>query len=223
MCGRYNITDDPLLLALMDSLGLHLHLPSRYNIAPTEFVPVVLETAGRRQQVTARWWLVPSWSDGPSTRYAMFNARAESLDKSRAYRGPFKSQRCILPASSFIEWHKQGDIKQPYEIKPVDRAIAFAGLWDFWEGQGQQLYSCTIITSAAPKAFGHIHARIPVMLNEDEIEAWLDVSTDHSTLNAMLVPSLKASLEVKPVNRAIGNSRHKDPPIAIGEGEILVP
>lgn len=221
MCGRYNITDDPYLQALLDSLGVPLNLPVHYNISPTDFVPMVINTEGGNQLVTARWWLVPSWSDGPSSDYAMFNARAENLHKSRAFRKPFESQRCILPASSFIEWHQEESGKQAYEITPVDSAIAFAGLWDYWEGQGRQLYSCSIVTSAATEGFRRYHKRMPVMLEGNEIEAWLDPQSRQDELQTLLVPSLRARLGVQPVDKAIGNSRLKEKPEPVGDVEFI--
>lgn len=131
MCGRFNVTDSPLTQALLKTLVIDIGpLPEpRYNIAPTECVPVVHELDGKRALTQMRWWLVPSWSDGPSQKYAMFNARSETLAKSWAFRGPFKRTRAVIPATSFIEWQKTAGGKQPNLIEQQESALAFAGLW----------------------------------------------------------------------------------------------
>ena len=219
MCGRYNIIDDPLSQALLEILGIELQLTTRYNIAPTEQVPVICDIQGQRQCHDMRWWLTPSWSDGPSTRYAMFNARAESVAKSPAFRGPLRRQRAILPASSFIEWQKQGDAKQAYELQLEDRAIAFAGLWDLWQNDTQQLYSCSIITTDAVAGFSHIHQRMPLMLDHTDFETWLNPSTAPETIAALLTPNLPTGLLATPVDSSINNARKKIAPTPAGGTE----
>lgn len=129
MCGRFNITHMPGLQGLLQRLDIELDLPApRYNVAPTE--DVVLLRQGRAD--VARWWLVPSWAKEVSTRYSMFNARAESLTQSPAFRGPFKSQCGIVPMSSFIEWRTDQGHKQPWLITNKDSPLALAALWDVW-------------------------------------------------------------------------------------------
>lgn len=221
MCGRYNIIDDQLTRTLMRELGIDLQLPTLYNIAPTEQVPVVYQQNGKRQCQSMRWWLVPSWSDGPSSQYAMFNARAESVARSPAFRGPFKRQRAILPASNFIEWQTQGDRKQPYELALADRAIAFAGLWDLWQKGSEPVYSCTIITTEAVPQFAHIHKRMPLMLNIRDCALWLDSATQEADLKTLLEPGLPSDLHATPISKAINNGRNKVPPEASGATEKI--
>lgn len=116
MCGRFNSEPDATL-AIASTLGVDVdsvQLPIRYNIAPTEQVGVFATIHDQLVYSTMRWWLVPHWSQGPSGKYAMFNARAETIETSRAYSQPFKAKRCIMPATSFIEWHTTSQGKQPY-------------------------------------------------------------------------------------------------------------
>ena len=109
MCGRFNITDNPSTHALLKSLHIDLGpLPVRYNLAPTDQIPVIHHWEGQRLISDMRWWLVPHWTKSPSTKYAMFNARCESLETSRAYQGSFRHKRCIIPAHSFVEWQRHG-------------------------------------------------------------------------------------------------------------------
>lgn len=221
MCGRYNIIDDSLTQALVIQLGIDLRLPTRYNIAPTEQVPVIHEADGQRQCRQMRWWLVPSWSDGPSTKYAMFNARAESVATSPAFRGPFRRQRAILPASNFIEWQPQDNGKQAWQIARPDAAIAFAGLWDCWQRDDQVIYSCTIVTTDAVPQFRHIHKRMPLMLDSAACEQWLDHNQPASAIAPLLQPHLPGPLAVTPISNAINNARHKIPATATGPSETI--
>lgn len=225
MCGRYNITDDPATRALMDLLGIPFHLTDRYNVAPTEPVPVVfneqysestLRAAGvasnsQRQIRDMRWWLTPSWAPELSTKYSMFNARAETLETSRAFKGPFRHHRGIMPAQSFIEWKSSegGAKKTPYLIKPDSGRIAFAAIWDTWEKPEAYIESCSLITTAAVPELAWLHHRMPVMLADDELDTWLDMQTPVTELRAMLLPRLLGEWSAQPLDLAVNNARHK--------------
>ena len=226
MCGRFNIISDPLTQMIMEIIGgqVAIKLETQYNIAPTQQVPVILKSAEGEWLVNdMRWWLVPYWSNEPSSKYSMFNARSESLASSRAYREPFKRRRCIVPASSYYEWAKEGGQKVPYLIAPEqEQGFAFAGLWDRWEKQGQVIESCTIITGAAPSSLNNIHNRVPIHLSADEIDQWLDASTTASDLTELLNPVLKFPFLVTPVSSYVGNSRHKDDRCVEPLGESMI-
>lgn len=223
MCGRYNVIDDPFLRELMRDLGIDALLSSRTNIAPTEHIPVVLEGEGGRELRSMRWWLTPSWSDGPSTRYSMFNAKGETIATSRAFRGPFRRQRAIVPASSFIEWQASPAGKQPWLIKPESGAFAFAAVWDHWERGEEVVESCAIITTAAVPAFAHIHKRQPVMLTLNDFSSWLDPARQIDNPEHYFKPRLPGPLRVAPVSKAINNARNKDERamVAEAEGEVI--
>lgn len=217
MCGRFNVIDDPFTQDLLEQLGIKTRLETRYNIAPTEDIQVVLQEEGENRLRHMRWWLIPSWVKEPGTRYSMFNARAESIEKSPAFRGPFKRQRCIIPASSFIEWKTVGGEKHPYEIRPLDQAFAFAGLWDHWGQGAERIYSCTILTTDAVSGFQQIHNRQPVLLPQDALGRWLDPDIEGPNLVDLLRPQLPVNLEVIECNADINNSRHKHAPVPVGE------
>jgi len=219
MCGRYNIHDDPWLQTLLKELGVDVRIPTRVNIAPTEPVPVVFEEEGVRRLREMRWWLVPSWAPGIDQRYSMFNAKAETLATSRAFRGPLRHRRCILPASSFIEWTEAGGHKQPWLIRPEHGAIAFAGLWDVWEKEGNYLESCTIITTDAAPGIDRLHNRMPVMLRERDFARWLDVEKPLHDAPDILHSRLPHPFVLAPVSPAINNSRHKSEALLAPVGE----
>ncbi len=220
MCGRYNLTDSPMVQALLDILGIDIGpLPARFNICPTEHSPVICRQLGQTLMLNMRWWLVPSWSSGPTNDYAMFNARAESLLQSKAYALPFKKQRCIIPATSFIEWQKTDEGKLPRLIQPKKGVFAFAGIWDYWKPDS--IYSFSIITTEATSEFRHIHSRMPVMLKESELAAWLNLETDIYKLLPCLEPRLTAPIDIFPIEKSINNVNYKETPRVIGQGKII--
>ena len=209
MCGRFNLHDDPFLRQLLAELGVGPLSGERVNIAPTEPVPVVFEEEGERRLHAMRWWLVPSWAPAIATQYAMFNAKSETLSASKAFRGPARHRRCIVPASSFIEWTLGGTRKLPWLIRPREGAIAFAGIWDLWERDGAHLESCTIITTAAVGGIERLHARMPLMLRSGEFDAWLDCREGTAPAAALLAPRLPTAFEVAPLSGDVNNARHK--------------
>ncbi|MBK8992529.1 MAG: SOS response-associated peptidase [Gammaproteobacteria bacterium] len=208
MCGRYNIHDDPWLQTLLRELGLDVRIPSRANIAPTEAVPVVIEEQGVRRLREMRWWLVPSWAPEIDQRYSMFNAKAETLGTSRAFRGPLRHRRCILPASSFIEWTPVDGHKQPWLIRPERGAIAFAGLWDVWEKDGNHLESCAIITTGAAPGIDRLHNRMPAGAARAGFRALAGRRNAARRSSDILHSRLPHLFVLAPVSPAVNNSRH---------------
>ncbi|GGC04251.1 DUF159 family protein [Marinobacterium zhoushanense] len=222
MCGRFNVIDDPMTQGLLDSLGITSHLHTQYNIAPSEDIQVILVEDDVARLRHMRWWLTPSWVKEPGTQYSMFNARAETLATSRAFRGPFKHQRCIVVASSFIEWTTQDGHKVPYDIRPAGAAFAFAGIWDHWGQGAEAFYSCAIITTDAVPAFHAIHNRQPVMLPADALKRWLDPAIEGSELIDLLQPMLPTNLEVFESDPNINNARHKLPPEHLSGSALII-
>jgi putative SOS response-associated peptidase YedK len=209
MCGRYNVHDDPWLRTLLRELGIDMNLPERCNIAPTEPVPVVIEEGGDRHLRDMRWWLVPAWAPVIDNRFSMFNAKSETLATSKAFRGPLQRRRCILPASSFIEWTAGEGKRLPWLIRPVERAIAFAGLWDRWERDGQRVESCTIITTAAAPGIDRFHHRMPVMLRAADFAGWLDTRRGVPEPARLFAARLPGDFEIAPLTTDVNNARHK--------------
>jgi putative SOS response-associated peptidase YedK len=221
MCGRFNVIDSPGLQQLLQDLGIDLQLPAGINLAPTEQVYLVQETGEGRLAQPARWWLTPSWAKEVDQKYAMFNARSETLAKSPAFRHPFKSQRGIVPMSSFIEWRPEGGVKQPWLITNEQQALAVAALWDVWEGGESPLLSCTLVTTAAATVFEPWHKRMPVMLAPDEYQRWLDHTHTIAPDDDIFRPELKQPLRLQALSRAVSNSRNKDPAVLAGVGEVV--
>ena len=221
MCGRFNVIDSPGLQQLLRDLGIDLKLPGGVNLAPTEPIALVRELGGNREVGFSRWWLTPSWATALNQKYAMFNARSETLASSRAFALPFKSQRGIVPMSSFIEWRQEGPVKQPWLITTGQEALAVAALWDVWEGPAGPLLSCTLVTTAAAPQFEPWHTRMPVILTADEYGRWLDCSRPIGANDPLFRSALKQPLRLQALPRAVGNARNKDPAVLAAVGEIV--
>ncbi|MCG8673030.1 MAG: SOS response-associated peptidase [Pseudomonadales bacterium] len=211
MCGRYNIIDDAATRALLESLGIDARLPTRVNIAPTENVPVIVHEKQKPAIHEMRWWLTPSWAPEVSNKYSMFNARSETLDTSRAFKGPYRHHRGLLPASSFIEWSKNNSgQKQPYLVTPAEGCFAFAGLWDSWRKGDSYLESCAVVTTEAVEGLRWLHHRMPVLIEAPDFEAWLDPTTDKATLDEIRSKTSSRAFNAYPLSPEVSNSRIKD-------------
>ena len=187
--------------------------PVRYNVAPTSDIPVLRAMPGSARTLETaamRWWLVPSWSQEPTSKYATFNARAEDAATKPAFRGPFRRRRCLIPVSGFYEWRKIDDkTKQPYYITRADgELLYFAGLWDCWH---DELESCTILTSTPNAEMAQLHNRMPCILEPEQVWAWVDPSQeDTAAVKAMLRPAPDGVLSTWPVSNRVGNTKNDD-------------
>jgi putative SOS response-associated peptidase YedK len=164
--------------------------------------------------VLARWGLVPPWASDLSIGYRLLNARAETVADKPAFRAAFRARRCLIPATGFYEWQKLGKLKQPYHIRLKGREpFAFAGLWERWqEPGGDPIDSCAIITTEANEPMRPLHARIPVILDPDSYDDWLDPrSRDIEALRALLVPYPDEGMTATPVSAFVNNARNEGP------------
>ena len=196
MCGRYSITTDPDALRLIFGVRVVQNLIPRWNVAPTQEVPVVREDRGGARELTImRWGLVPSWSKDIGIGAKLINARAETVAEKPTFRAAFRHRRCLVPADGFYEWQAIGGRKQPWRVVRHDRApFAFAGLWELWEGtgEGSALETFSIVTTEANATLRNIHSRMPVMLFEEaQFKTWLaGTPPEASALTAPCDPAL---------------------------------
>ncbi|WP_417530159.1 SOS response-associated peptidase [Marinobacter lipolyticus] len=206
MCGRYNVIDDPKIQFLLDILGIHIRAQTRLNIAPGAKGQIVYETSRGRTLDDAIWsLLIERKPDGtgyrPSPKYSTFNARSGSLGSSPLWKKRFHSQRAIIPASGFHEWTGEKGRRQCYNIHPLDSAIAFAGLYELWDFQGEIVPSFTIVTLPPHPRFSHIHPKsIPLMLTPEDFDMWLDPClTNTDPLQHLLKTQIRQPLAIEPV------------------------
>lgn len=215
MCGRYNLTQAEQVAERFQVADAQMTLLPRYNIAPSQSLPVVVRNSPNRL-VAMQWGLVPSWSKEPRTSFSTINARAETIATSAVYRGPFKSRRCLVPANGFYEWRKLGQGKQPYCIQlHGGELFAFAGLYDIWRDQaGHELYSYTIITTTPNDLVAPIHNRMPAILRREDEDAWLDPKADQEQLMALLSAYPADEMEAYPVSKALNSPSNEGPELA---------
>lgn len=212
MCGRYFLhSTADRLTELFGEMPMPL-LEPRYNIAPTQPIPIVREAAaGRREMVLVRWGLIPSWSKGPDQRFSMINARVETVAQKPAYRNAFRYRRCLIPADGFYEWRPAGAAKQPHLLRARDgRPLALAGIWEHWQdANGNELESCAILVGEADSQVRPVHERMPLIVAPESFGRWLD--SDSQTpppLEALLAAQQPPELEIYPVGRAVNDPRN---------------
>jgi putative SOS response-associated peptidase YedK len=215
MCGRYAATANPEELVEEFEISFVAEemaqvCAPRFNIAPTDLVPGVVERVAdatvTRTLVPLRWGLVPSWAKAPGA--TMINARVETVTENPAYRKAAAARRCLLPAAGYYEWRPEVPagaakaVKQPYFLHPASGLLVMAGLYEFWKGPAGWLSSTTIITTQATDELGWVHDRMPMTVPREHWDEWLDPgATDPASAMALL--QAPASLGHRRVSRAV--------------------
>src|SRR6478609_7672893 len=235
MCGRYASSRKPEDLVEefeIRTSKVDEALAPDYNVAPTKPVYAVLERSPsprdaeepdppERQLRVLSWGLVPSWAKDPSIGNRMINARMETVAEKPAYKKAFAVRRCLLPADGYFEWYPTEELtkagkpkKQPFFIRPKDGGVlAMAGLYEIWrdptkaeDAEDRFRWTCTVITTEAEDSVGHIHDRMPLMVERDRWSEWLDPRTGGDT--GLLVPAAPGMLEAYPVSTLVSNVRN---------------
>ena len=215
MCGRYRLSRRKQLIEeYFDTAGDEDWNP-RYNIAPTQPVPVIRQhpKEPRRDMSLLRWGLIPSWAKDASGSARTINARSETVATLPAFRDPFKSRRCLIPADGFYEWQRSGSTKQPYCFEVNNgRLFAFAGIWDRWKDPtGQWVKSCSILTTTPNAVTSPVHDRMPVILDPANYNLWLDPGmTDIPTVAEMLKPFDARLMRSYPVSNRVNHVQNDD-------------
>ena len=216
MCGRYSLLESGEEIAarfLLDAAELPpLPLP-RYNIAPTTSVLTVTAAGGRRRAHLARWGFRPAWSRAPQP--APINARVETVAASRLFGPALRARRCVLPASSFFEWRREGGRRLPLRFAPAGGGLwGLAGIWDEappGDGAGPAA-TCAILTTAANDLVGPVHDRMPVILRPEWEAAWLAPGPPGpELLAAVAAPYPPGDMVAHAVSTAVNNARHEGP------------
>ena len=216
MCGRYTLKTNSQELSNLFGLSEELEIEPRYNIAPTQQIPVVVEETSPESRTLEmmHWGLIPSWADDPSIGPRMINARAETVSEKPSYRSAFKRRRCLIPADGFYEWAKEPGGKQPYHLRlKSGDPFAFAGLWESWSMDGvEEIRSATIITTEPNEVASEVHNRMPVILPPDLYDVWLDPENDdREELLSMLAPYPAEEMEAYPVSRDVNRPANDHP------------
>jgi putative SOS response-associated peptidase YedK len=186
----------------------------RFNVAPTDEALVVVQREERRAITAYRWGLIPHWAENAKVGSRMFNARAETLTTSPAFRDAFVRKRCLVPVDGFYEWKREGTVRQPFLIGRADGLpLTLAGLWSGWRDPvaDRVVRTFTIITSGPNDQMVDIHNRMPVVVPEELWPMWLDPLADRSELRAILEPNDDMPLLIRPVSRLVNDARNDGP------------
>lgn len=215
MCGRFTFVVSPdEIMERFELDSIPFDLPLRYNIAPGQNIPAIIEDKGQRRIGQLRWGLVPSWASDAKGGYKMINARAETLTEKPAFRRLFERKRCIIPADGFFEWQQRPSGKQPMRIMMRNgEPFAFAGLFDSWSSPaGEKIHTCTIITTQPNEVVKDIHDRMPVILRQEDEGVWLDREKyDADLLQSLLVPYDATQMRAYPVSAMVGSPKNDAP------------
>jgi putative SOS response-associated peptidase YedK len=219
MCGRFTFAVDlEELRATFPWLNVTGQVTPRYNIAPTQEVPAVVNN-GLATLSFLRWGLIPSWAKDMQIGDRMINARAETLAGKSSFRSAYRQRRCLILASGFYEWRKEPAAGEKVRKTPMyirlksGKPFAFAGLWESWKPpEGEPILSCTIITTEANELLASVHDRMPVILPPEAYQLWLDPAEHQpEELNELLKPYPASEMEVYAVSPLVNDPRNDVP------------
>jgi putative SOS response-associated peptidase YedK len=213
MCGRFFIQSPPAELRRLFGFVEQPNFPPRYNVAPTQPIPLVRMENGARHFSLMRWGLIPSWVKAPRDFALLINARAEGIAEKPSFRAAVRRRRCLIPADGFYEWRRDGKAKRPYCIRPRDGApMAFAGIWETWiDGNGGEIDTAAIVTVAANAALAPIHPRMPAIIAPEAFATWLEAGeTEFTAATALLKPAPDGWLEAYEVSPRVNSVANDD-------------
>jgi len=199
MCGRYRLSRRKQIIEEhFDAVSGEEDWSSGYNIAPTQRIPVIRQHPKEpvRELSLIRWGLIPSWAKDSSVAVRTINARSETSATKPAFRDSLKPRRCLIPADGFYEWMRTGKAKQPYCFEVSDgQLFAFAGLWDRWKDSNDKwVKTCSILTTTPNAVTARVHDRMPVILDPDDYDLWLDPGMNNVTAATDLLKPYEARL-----------------------------
>jgi putative SOS response-associated peptidase YedK len=213
MCGRFIIhtpSDDlKLLFELTETPPV---MPPRYNVAPSQPIPVVRVERGARKLVQLQWGLVPMWMKEPPSPPPI-NARGETIDEKPMYRDAFQRRRCLVPANGFYEWQQiEKGRKQPFLIRDANSGpFAMGGIWERWRTpEGTDRQTVAIITTNANAKLQPLHDRMPLILGHDDWTTWLDPKTDLLLVKSLVRPAPDDLLLTIPVSTRVNDVANDD-------------
>lgn len=215
MCGRYALTVEPDVLAALFALQEMSAYEDRYNLAPSQAAPIVTrhQANGEHRTDPMRWGLIPSWSKDAKIAYKTINARSETAAIKPSFRSAFKRRRCLVPASWFYEWKREGKEKIPFRIQRRDGdPLAMAGLWEHWNGSETDAprTTFTILTTDASEDLDGLHDRMPCIIERDDFDRWLTPEIVDEAATARLLSSAPAgTLVTDRVSTRVNNVRNE--------------
>lgn len=212
MCGRYTLKARGVDLQRELHLDQEPVLEARYNIAPTQAAPVVLDATPHELQL-ARWGFTPRWAKDVAEGARHFNARAESVSEKRLFQQALTHARCLVPCDGFYEWRHHGKQATPLHIHvPSHPLQTMAGLWTNWRSpEGLEVVTFTILTTAANPFMARVHARMPLFIAPDERDEWLSRELPAARLEALLRTPWAPAFEAYEVSAHVNSAAFDDP------------
>ena len=206
MCGRFTLkSPGRTRFDRVDRSDLPVLVP-RYNIAPTQPIVAIIKKEAVVTAAMLQWGLIPSWSHEAK---GFINARSETLCDKRSFRESFQRRRCLIPADGFYEWKRIGRSKQPHYFQMTDESpFMFAGIWDEWRRGRVGITSCAIITTTANELLAPVHDRMPVILNAEFHDAWLDPDSRTDDLKNLLAPFPASGMKSHQVSGAVNHAKN---------------
>ena len=214
MCARFTLYTEGRLIAERFLLAQIPALVARYNIAPSQPLPVIGTKAGGQGRGLAmfRWGFIPHWAQDDKGMRPV-NAKSETVASSVMFRDSFWERRCLVPADGFYEWRTEGKGKLPVHFRMKDKSLfGFAGIWDIWKGPNGAVFTCAILTTKPNELTGAVHNRMPVILPKDREAEWLDPAvTSTARLSGMLGPYPAGEMDAVPANPAMNKRAFEGP------------
>lgn len=218
MCGRVTLVLDQITImeVLKDIYDVENkpELPEipAYNIGPSDRLLSVIESGGKRRSGLLTWGLVPSWTKEEALKHSLINARSETVAEKPSFREAFARRRCILLASHFYEWKREGE-KRPFLFEVKDQPVmAFAGIYNVYKkADGSRLSSCAILTCEPNELMAPIHHRMPVILDKKAVGLWLDPTAYRNGLEGLMRPYDPSLMQVTEVSTYVNNIKNKGP------------
>jgi putative SOS response-associated peptidase YedK len=214
MCGRYLITTVPEAMRALFRYFEQPNFPSRYNVAPTQPVPIVRMIDGQKHFALVRWGLIPPWAKDPGPFTLLINARGETINEKPAFRNELRRRRCLFPADGFYEWKTVSARKRSCVARlKAGGPMAFAGLWETWTGpNGEELETAAIITTESNTEMAAVHHRAPVIVPPEQFDFWLDCANiNEQEAASLFVRAPEGSMEVYEISTAVNRVANDSP------------
>jgi putative SOS response-associated peptidase YedK len=222
MCGRYALILPPEAVKAFFKYAEQPNFPPRYNIAPTQPVPVVVERDGSACFTLMRWGFLPAWVKDPKEFPLVINVRGETIAEKPSFRAAFTRRRCLMPADGFYEWHRVGKDTKAYLFRRPDRGVfAFAAIHETWSSaDGSEIDTVALVNSHANGLMSAIHHRCPVILEPAQFEPWLDPATTREKAELMLKPPPDDALELIRIGSLVNKVGNDGPDLHLPSAEL---
>lgn len=225
MCGRYALILPPEAVRALFRYAEQPNFPPRYNIAPTQPVPVLVERDRAMSFTLMRWGFLPSWVKDPRDFPLVINVRGETIREKPSFRAAFTRRRCLMPVDGFYEWHRVGKDNRACLFRRPDRGpFAFAAIWETWSSaDGSEIDTVALVNSHANGLMSAIHHRCPVILEPGQFDAWLDPATTPDEAGLLLKPPPDDALEMIRIGPRVNKVANDSPQVQLPWAGSLQP